>query len=165
MKMLRLLSIALIVVVFPGVAYGQTREHFESKLGKPTQVRDSVQTYKGPRGERVIVDFGSDERASHVIISAERSGDQKKEEMQSLGFWVTGMTKELRRLIDLAEELVPSSMRGRFCSSTFNIGNCINVTHQIYEFAVVSIDNNFCDGYSININFRRSVCQEKKQRR
>jgi hypothetical protein len=62
--------------------------------------------------------------------------------------------------VAVADELVPSSMRGGIVGKTGNIGNCIDVRYEDYERAFVEMIANACSAsnQSVRILFKRSSC-------
>jgi len=110
---------------------------FRDKLGKP------VELYRHPSGVNVKVDYDDKGRVCSVNLSdpARQRGD-----------------RAASRLMVVADELIPNSIRGNFVGRTGEIGNCINLEYKEYERVFITIDENACYEHSVRILFKRNSC-------
>jgi YD repeat-containing protein len=120
----------------------QGSKFFRDKLGKPSEL------YRHTSGVDVKVDYDDKGRLCSVHLS-----DPARQ----------GSDRSASRLMVVADELIPNSLRGDFVGRTGEIGNCINFEFKDYERVFIEINDNACYGKSVRILFKRNSCGKPPQ--
>jgi endonuclease YncB( thermonuclease family) len=120
----------------------QGSKFFRDKLGKPSEL------YRHTSGIDVKVNYDDKGQVCSVSLSdpARRRFD-----------------RSASRLMVVADELIPNSLRGNFVGRTGEIGNCINVEYKDYERVFIEINENACYEQSVRILFKRRSCPKPPQ--
>lgn len=122
----------------------QGPKFFRDKLGKPSEL------YRHTSGIDVKVDYDDKGRLCSVNLSdpAHQRGGRSS----------------ASRLMVVADELIPNSLRGNFVGRTGEIGNCINLEIEEYERVFIEINENACYEQSVWILFKRNSCGRPSRR-
>jgi hypothetical protein len=121
----------------------QGSKFFRDKLGKPSEL------YRHPSGIDVKVDY--DDKGQVCSVNLHDPARQRPDRSAS-------------RLMVVADELIPNSLRGNFLGRTGEIGNCINFEFKDYERVLITINDNACYEQSVHILFKRSSCGRPSRR-
>jgi len=120
----------------------QGSKFFRDKLGKPSEL------YRHTSGINVKVDYDDKGRVCSVNLS-----DPVRQRPDRSAF----------RLMVVADELIPNSLRGNFVGRTGEIGNCINFEYKDYERVFIEINDDACYEKSVRILFKRNSCPKPPQ--
>jgi endonuclease YncB( thermonuclease family) len=122
----------------------QGSKFLRDKLGKPAEL------YRHPSGIDVKADYDDKGQVCSVTLS-----DPARQRFD----------RSASRLMAVADELIPNSIRGNFVGRTGEIGNCINLEYKDYERVFIEINENACYEQWVRIVFKRHSCGKPPQLR
>lgn len=115
---------------------------FRDKLGEPAEL------YRHKSGVNVQVAYDNKGRACSIYIT---------DSIRDRGVY------RFKRLLAVADELMPESSRGTLRGKTSDIGNCISVEYRNYERVFLIMNRDACYDQGIRILFKRPSCPKPPQ--
>jgi YD repeat-containing protein len=126
----------------------QDSKYFTDKLGKPVELGTTAELYRHRSGINVQVTYDGKGQVCSIHLSD--PARQRFDHSSS-------------RLLVVADELVPNSLRGSFLGRTGEIGNCISLEYKDYERVLIQINDDFCYEQWVRVLFKRPSCGKPPQ--
>ena len=127
----------------------QDSKYFTDKLGKPAELGTPAELYRHRSGINVQVTYDGKGRVCSIHLS-----DPARQRFDR---------PSSSRLLVVADELVPNSLRGSFLGRTGEIGNCISLEYKDYERVLIQINDDFCYEQWVRVLFKRPSCGKPPQ--
>jgi hypothetical protein len=141
MRFPTLISVLLLISGY-GTTAAQDPQFFRSRLGEPSKVIDEKsEQYEQKSG--ISIGIAYDEEGQACSVSIKSPANEKG---------------AFQRAVTLADELVPSSMRGTVIGTMSELGDCSNAHYYDYERAFAIYNENACYGQGVHVLFKRRSC-------
>jgi hypothetical protein len=134
-------------------ATAQDSEFFRLKLGKPSKVIDENSELYEQKDITVRVAYDEEAEACSINIYAPATASSS-----GRGADPAWRRETFERMVALANELIPVSMRGTGLRTSSELGNCTDMRYEDTERALVLYNQNACYGQGVHVLFKRRSC-------